>query len=135
MTAVCSFRARVDAHFAGGNAVADEVSLRRHLLDGCPDCRRRYTRQAMLAGLLPDASSAEDRLAIALGLSARKRPRRRGGVFLLLAVLAAAAVLLGGRPAASGWPPSHPTGGITGDRGPGLTGSSTWTAPTTSCPG
>jgi hypothetical protein len=113
LTAVCAFRARVDAHFAGGNSVAEEVGLRRHLLEGCPDCRRRYTRQAMLARLLPDRRSAEDRMAIALGLSGRSKPRRRGGPFLLLAALAATAVLVGGRPQ----PPVQPgTEALAGSR-------------------
>jgi len=84
----------VDAHFAARNSVGDEVELRHHLLEGCASCGQRYTRQAMLAHLLPGSRSAQDRLAVALGL-ARRSPRRRLAAGLLcVAALAAVALVL-----------------------------------------
>jgi predicted anti-sigma-YlaC factor YlaD len=71
VSAVCAFRAHVDNHFAARNSVAEELELRRHLLEGCASCRQRYTRQAMLARVLPGSRSAENRLAVALGLARR----------------------------------------------------------------
>lgn len=84
-SASCQHERRVDAHFAGKIAVDEEAQMRRHLLDGCPKCRHRYTRLAMLAKVDRRALPAEERLASGLGLSRRARVGSWVGLFSLLA--------------------------------------------------
>jgi hypothetical protein len=95
--APCQWTARVDAHFAGKNSVTEEHELRQHLLAGCPTCHRRYTRQAMLAKLQPDAPSAKERLGVALGLRRRTRSRLLTGLCTMVAACGTLAFFVVGR--------------------------------------
>jgi hypothetical protein len=104
----CVQRARIDAHFAGRNTVAEEAEMRQHLLD-CPACRRRYQRQALLARVRPGSLEPEERLAIGLGLARRRRPRALPGLLTAVAVCGVLVFALG----------SGTEGGAFRPRGPG----------------
>lgn len=85
----CAFSPRVDAHFRGANSVTEEAEMRRHMLDGCSSCHRRYTRQALLSRVQPGAPRPQDRLARGLGFArpAWMRPSALFGAMAACAVL------------------------------------------------
>jgi hypothetical protein len=86
---VCVMRAHIDQHFAGTITVDAERAMRAHL-PSCAGCTRAYERHLLLAKLDPDAPSAQDRMAIGLGL--RQKPVRRE-LFLAGVLLPAAAAI------------------------------------------
>lgn len=79
MTTECAIpRGHIAAHFAGTIDPSCEREMRAHL-SACDPCRDRYERHLLLATLDPTAPSAEERLAIGLGLrgalGAKPEPR------------------------------------------------------------
>jgi hypothetical protein len=70
----CPHSADVDDHFAGRLSPRAEQKMRDHAA-GCAGCRTRYRRHLRLEKLDPRALGREERLARALGLSRRARPR------------------------------------------------------------
>lgn len=93
----CTFTTSVDRHFSSdGLDERSERALRVHL-PTCETCRRRYERRLLLERLTPSAPPREERLARALGLAPRRRPRTSSwavGVGLATASVAAAALLV-----------------------------------------
>jgi hypothetical protein len=113
------FRRAVAAHFSGRIDVGEERALRTHL-PGCLSCRRFYGRARALAGVVPGAPAARDRLALGLGLhrapraTLATRVRRWGWVVPALAV-AVLAIRLAATPTPTPTPTSPaPRGALVG---------------------
>jgi hypothetical protein len=94
-------RAEIERHFAGRISRGDERHMREHL-GGCADCRAYYERHLLLAEMdRAGTVSAEERIAVGLGL-AGSRHSVRGPLLGGLAVAAAAAIVALAAP--SLWP-------------------------------
>lgn len=84
-----SIRDAVDRHFSGRIRPAEERAMREHLPD-CEECRHYYDRHLLLARADTGSIDSKTRLALGLGISAR----RRSWVWALPAVAAVAAATL-----------------------------------------
>jgi Putative zinc-finger len=83
----------IAAHFAGRISPDRERKLRTHLME-CSECRASYDRHLVLSELDPAFPSAEQRLAVGLGLSPRPRSARIAVAGWAAATAMAALVLL-----------------------------------------
>jgi hypothetical protein len=82
----------IDKHFAGRISPSEEGRMRAHLGE-CANCRAYYERHLLLTEMdRGRVVSAEDRIAVGLGLAAARSPRR--APLVAGALLAAAAALV-----------------------------------------
>lgn len=98
-----TFTKHIDRHFAASIDPASERTMRQHM-PSCEACRTYYERHLALANVDPDAPSAEERLAVGLGLrpprverTAAPRtlaPRARAALGAVAAGVALAAAVL-----------------------------------------
>jgi hypothetical protein len=86
----CRTARLVDRHFALRISPREERALREHLT-GCQACAARYERHLALESLNPSAANGKNRLAVGLGLEARRASR----AIPVLAAIAACALLAG----------------------------------------
>lgn len=84
----CPTARLVDRHFALRIRLREERALREHLT-GCQACAARYERHLALASLDPRAADSKSRLAVGLGLEARRASR---AIPVLAAAIACALV-------------------------------------------
>ena len=84
----------VDAHFAGRIAPVRERRMREHL-PGCASCSRYYEKHLVLASLDPRAPSAQERMAVGLGIAPAVAPSARSRAWALgAAILFVASVVM-----------------------------------------
>lgn len=95
MKDACAERGRVDAHFDGTLAPAEEHAMREHL-PTCAMCTARYERLLVLAELDPTSPTSEARIGRGLGIGRPAPASLRWGAPLGALALAAAVLLFFG---------------------------------------
>jgi hypothetical protein len=112
----CADRGRVDRHFEGELAPADERAMREHL-PSCPSCTSRYERHLLLEAIDPEGLGPERRIGRGLGLgtSAGTSLRWMAPVGAALAIAACLMLVLGLR--------DRPDAGFTARGGDALSGA------------